>query len=437
MSRTGRIAGAAAVVVVAAAAVGYYAWQPAIAPLDSPPPISEDRALLAQGARLAELGDCMHCHTAQDGKPYAGGLPLNTPFGTIYSTNITPDVDTGIGAWSQEAFARAMRRGVARDGSLLYPAFPYVHFTRVTDDDIAALYAYLMARRPVHAPAPANELTFPLNFRPLVAGWNLLFLDAGELPAPAKAQSKDWLRGRYLVEGLGHCASCHTPMNALGAEKSGQPYAGGLIDGWEAPPLNALTRARRPWTHEQLTSYLHTGLATEHGAAAGPMLPVTQHLANVPLSDVQAMATYLMSMQPEPQASPPPTPPAAPPPAPPGTPAADDAQRMERGAATFNASCASCHGASAPMHTVGGRPLLELSTALNADSPRNAIQLVLSGNPWTGSASAHYMPPFAATLTDEQIADVLAYTRVQYAQRPAWKNIAGSVAAIRKENPQP
>ncbi|HEY0296590.1 MAG TPA: cytochrome c [Bordetella sp.] len=413
-----------AVVVAGAAAAFAYAWQPSIEPLAQAPVPSANQTLLAQGASLAELGDCMQCHTAKDGKPYAGGAPLATPFGTIYTTNITPDVDTGIGSWTLEAFTRALRKGVSRDGHLLYPAFPYPHFTRMSDSDIAALYAYLMARTPVHAPAAANDLTFPLNFRPLVAGWNLLFLRQGPLPQPALAQSDAWLRGRYLVEGAGHCASCHTPMNALGAEKLDQPYAGGLIDGWNVPPLNALTLARKPWTEDQITDYLRTGIASEHSAAAGPMLPVAHHLGNAPESDVRAIATYLMSLQP-----PMPAQPAAPAPV-----ATVDSQPLNPGAALFNASCAGCHSAAAPMRSLGDRPALELGSTINADSPRNAIQMVLNGNPWNGSSSAHYMPPFASVLTDQQIADVLAYARSTYAQRPAWSGLPASVAAIRKEN---
>src|SRR5690606_20607540 len=151
-----------------------------------------------------------------------------------------------------------------RDGHLLYPAFPYVHFTHMSDEDLNAMYAYLMSRTPVNAPAKANELTFPLNFHPLVAGRNFLFLDKGRLPQRDEPQSDAWVRGRYLVEGAGHCASCHTPMNALGAEKSDLAFSGGLIDGWDVPPLNALTLARKPWTEEQLADYLRTGIASEH-----------------------------------------------------------------------------------------------------------------------------------------------------------------------------
>ncbi|MBV6303755.1 cytochrome c [Candidimonas humi] len=417
-----------AVIVVGLVAAAGYAWQPAIAPLARAPIPEANLTLVMHGAQVAELGDCMQCHTARNGKPYAGGLPLATPFGTIYSTNITPDVKTGIGGWSREAFARAMRKGVSRDGHLLYPAFPYPHFTRMSDEDIDALYAYLMARTPVDAPARVNELSFPLNFRPLVAGWNLLFLDQGPLPQPAQPQSDAWLRGRYLVEGAGHCAACHTPMNALGAEKSSQPYAGGLVDGWDVPPLDALTSARKPWTEEQLVSYLRTGIASEHSASAGPMLPVTHHLSRVPESDIRAIASYLMSLQPPVAARPAAQAERAP--APP------DAQVLAAGAAIFNASCAGCHGAAAPMRTLGQRPALEWGSTLNSDRSRNAIQMVLRGNPWNGSSAAHYMPPFADVLTDRQIADVLSYVRFTYAQRPAWSDLPASVAAIRKENSQ-
>ena len=414
-----------AVVVIGAAAAGY-AWQPAITPLAQAPSPDTDQTLIKQGAIVAELGDCMQCHTTQNGKPYAGGLPLETPFGTIYTTNITPDVETGIGGWTEEAFIRAMRKGVSRDGHLLYPAFPYAHFTHMSDEDLNALYAYLMARTPVKAPAKTNELTFPLNFRPLVAGWNFLFLDEGPLPQPDEQQSDAWIRGRYLVEGAGHCASCHTPMNALGAEKSDQAFAGGLIDVWDVPPLNTLTLARKPWTEAQLADYLRTGIASEHSAASGPMQPVTHHLGNAPESDIQAIATYLMSMQP----------PASTQTAAPATSDTDtaDTQTLASGKAIFDASCAGCHSAGAPMRSLGQRPALELGSTINADSSRNAIQMVLHGNPWNGSSSAHYMPPFADVLTDQQIADVLSYARATYAQQPAWPDLPAKVEAIRKEN---
>lgn len=474
------------VLVIGIIAACTYAWQPAIAPLSGPPAVSTDPTLLAEGARLTELGDCMQCHTAKGGQPYAGGLPLKTPFGTIYSTNLTPDAQTGIGTWSVPAFTRALRYGVSRDGHLLYPAFPYVHFTHLTDSDMKALYAYLMSRPPVHAPPRPNDLIFPLNFRPLVAGWNLLFLHPGALPAQTATSSTQWLRGQYLVEGLAHCASCHTPMNMLGGEDTSHPYAGGMIDGWQVPALTALSHAPKPWTHDQLVAYLSTGLASEHGAAAGPMRVVTEHLSQVPLQDIQAIASYVLSLSATgvadasaapsstvstPTPTPTPMSTATAPPALASTSAATsstatpatapttttaapvtagttsgaasasatpgNAMSLNPGASLFGASCAGCHGAAAPMRTIGGRPSLSLSTAVNADDPRNAIQMVLGGNGWSEPTSAyaqHYMPAFGGVMSDAQIADVLTYIRTHFAGKPAWQDLPATVAKIRKEN---
>lgn len=424
-------AGLLTVVVLAGVAACSIAWHGAIDPIDPPAAASFDRTSIARGAQVAALGDCISCHTSAAGKPYAGGTPLETPFGTLYSTNITPDADTGIGRWSLAAFTRAMRQGVSRDGHLLYPAFPYPHFTRMSDADIKDLYAYMMTRTPVRAPAHDNDLAFPLGFRPLVAGWNLLYLHEGpadEAPQGDASHSAEWLRGRYLVEGPGHCAACHTPMNALGAEKSGKAYAGGSIEGWDVPPLDALAHKQPPWTVDQLASYLRTGLASEHGAAAGPMEPVTRQLALVAESDVRAMAVYLLSLDTQP------APAAAAPRA--GAAAAEsaDTQRLAQGAALFESTCASCHAASAPMMGIGGRPSLAASSVVISDSPRNAINLVLQGIPLRGSAASHFMPSFAHTLDDQQVADVLAYTRVRIAQRPAWDGLDDAVAKVRKEN---
>lgn len=424
----------AAVVVLGSVAACTMGWHKSIDPIDPPAPASFSKDEIARGMQLAAVGDCMACHTALNGKPFAGGLPLQTPFGTLYSSNITPDAQTGIGRWSLEAFTRAMRAGISREGSQLYPAFPYPHFTHMTDDDIKSVYAYVMTRTPVQATPPANNLSFPFNFRPLVAGWNLLFLSEGALPEePGK--SAQWLRGRYLVEGPGHCAACHSPMNALGAEKGGAAaFSGGLVDGWEVPPLNALAHGARPWTADQLTAYLRSGLASEHGAAAGPMRPVAHHLGDLADSDVRAMAAYLLSLdgQAGQAAS---MPAAAPAPAPASAAAgAESTLRMNNGAALFASTCASCHDASAPMSAIGGRPSLSASTVVNAASPRNAINMVLNGIPLISGGAPHYMPAFANTLTDVQIADVLAYTRVRIAGQPAWPTLDGDVAKIRKEN---
>jgi mono/diheme cytochrome c family protein len=410
------------VVVVLVAAVALM-WKPAIAPVSPPPASSFDAQTRLAGARVVALGDCIVCHTAKGGQPFAGGLPLATPFGTIYATNITPDVDTGIGNWSLEAFTRAIRYGVARDGHLLYPAFPYIHFTRMSDNDISAAYAYLMTRKPVKATAPANELIFPLNFRPLLAFWNVLFLHPGAEVADASKDAQ-WNRGKLLVDGLGHCASCHSPLNLIGGEKLGHAFDGGVVDGWEAPALNALDAAPKPWTQAQLVTYLRTGRASEHGAAAGPMLPVTRDLATVPEADVQAIATYILSIQ-----KPQPTPTADAP-----VPTAALPPEAKRGAELFAASCAQCHGPHSPMQSIGERPTLAFSTAVNAATPRNAIQMILNGISWHGENSINYMPAFSQVYSDQQIADLTSYIRAAYSQRAPWKDVEQSVATVRKEN---
>jgi mono/diheme cytochrome c family protein len=422
--------GKAVVMLAGLCLAGFVAWrsgaQPALA-ANAPAAVdttAESITPIQRGAQLAAVGDCVVCHTAKGGTPFAGGLPIHTPFGTLYATNITPDPRTGIGNWSLEAFTRAMRRGVANDGHLLYPAFPYVHFTHMSDADIASVYTFLMSRTPVEAIAPANQLIFPLNIRPLLVGWNLLFLHA-DTPVPTSpAQDAQLARGHYLIESLGHCSACHTPLNPLGAEKRDEAFSGAVIDGWDAPALTTLLRAPTPWTRDQLATYLRTGLASEHGAAAGPMLPVTRSLAHASDSDVQAMATYIMSLQ---------THEPAPSQAHVESPPTEDS--LHAGAVLFKATCASCHAANAPMSTLGGRPSLSQSTALNSDSPRNAIRLMLDGLPPEGSSPGRLMPPFAAMLTDEQMTDLARYLRAQFSTRPPWALDAADVAKYRKETP--
>ncbi|WP_082621932.1 cytochrome c [Bordetella sp. N] len=437
----------AGVVVAGIVALGVTAWRGGIAEIAPPPASSFNRAAIDRGLRVAAAGDCISCHTARGGPVYAGGAPLRTPFGTLYSSNITPDPDSGIGRWSLPAFDRALRTGVSRDGTLLYPAFPYPHFTHLSDQDVQDLYAYLMTRTPVATKPPDNELAFPYSIRPLLAAWNLLYLPDGPLPVEA-GRSEAWLRGRYLVEGAGHCAACHTPLNALGAPASGRDYAGAVIDGWDAPALNALTQGASPWTVDQLTSYLRTGLASEHGAAAGPMRDVVRQLANVPEADVRSMAVYLLDLPgaghaaskataakadgPQGQGA---SGQAVAPPAPPAQaqPASTARQQTTLGATLFTSTCAACHDQGAPMMRIGGRPSLAQSRAATADDPRNAINLVLHGIPQEGSAAMPYMPAFGAVLDDAQIAQVLDYMRVQVAQRAPWPGLQNAVAAVRKE----
>jgi mono/diheme cytochrome c family protein len=418
MKRTSWIWIGAALAAGCAAAA---AWmlQPSIAAVSPPSAADFQPAAIVRGARVVAQGDCMVCHTAKGGAPYAGGLALRTPFGTIYTTNITPDAETGIGDWSLAAFTRALRHGVARDGHLLYPAFPYIHYTRMSDADIGDAYAYLMTRAPVAAKAPDNDLIFPLGFRPLLAGWNLLYLRPGPKPDEA-ARGAEWNRGRYLVDGAGHCASCHSTLDPIGGERS-PAFSGGHIDGWEAPALTALLHAPKPWTQQQLALYLRHGWSPEHGAAAGPMGPVTHSLAQVPAEDTEAMATYIMSLQ---------TPAPAPAPL---TPPADTAQ-VRQGRVLFNGACASCHGEAAPMMAAGGRPPLSLSSAVAGASPDNLIQIVLNGVPWTHPQPSTFMPAFAASLNDAQIAGIAAYLRSDVGRRPAWSGLEKRVADIRKEN---
>jgi len=399
-----------------------------------------DTTLLKHGANLAAIGDCVVCHTANHSAPFAGGRPLDTPFGTIYSTNITPDRKTGIGDWSLSDFTRSMRRGVARDGHLLYPAFPYPHFTHMTDADIAALYAYLMSRDAVQSTAPANQLMFPLSIRPLMAAWNLFFLHPGveadgdingeangEMPAGPATHDAQLIRGKYLIDGPAHCAACHTPMNLLGAEKRGDAFDGNVIEGWESPALTTLLSAPEPWTHDQLAAYLRTGFADQHGAAAGPMRAVTQSLTNASDSDIDAMATYLLSLQKPAEASPKAT----------QQTAQANMNNIRNGATLFSAACASCHATKAPMTTLGSRPSLTLSTAVNAHDPRNALRMILDGIPADRSTRAAFMPGFADTFTNAQIADLAAYLRSNFSSQPAWSLDEANVERLRKESHEP
>jgi len=423
-----RVAVITVVGVAALAIVGAAIWRPALSPVSVPSGF--DPALVVKGSQLAAIGDCAVCHVGRDGQAYAGGNPVQTPFGAIYASNITPDPSTGIGTWSEAAFRRAMRDGVDRAGAFLYPAFPYNHYTHVTDADLSALYAFLMTRQPVPAPTPANRLLFPLNIRPIMAGWNLLFLHQGPVPTDP-SQSETWNRGAYLVEGLGHCEACHTPHNVLGAEETGHAFTGGVAEGWEGPGLTAATSpAAVAWTADAIDRFLRQGIDNGHAAAAGPMGLVSHDLSGVPEADVRAMASYIASLTSAPD-------PAheqqvaqriaaaqRPPAALDGTP----------GATIFAGACAGCHGAGAPMMQAG-RPSLGLSSAVTAPTPRNATQVILHGlQPQPGEAGP-WMPGFAASLDDAQVAAVLSYVRARFTDRPAWTGVEESVHQIRQDKP--
>lgn len=417
------------IVLVLAGAVFVVATQHAeIAAVDAPAP-PFDKATIETGAHLAAIGNCDICHTAAGGSSYAGGRPIPTPFGTIYSTNITPDGETGIGGWSEPAFQRAMRTGIARDGTHLYPAFPYDHYTKLTDGDIHALYAFLMTRAPEQHVAPANDLRFPFNLRWTVAAWNLINLDPAPVPDDPQ-KGAEWNRGAYLVEGLGHCGSCHTPRNEIAAEEKSQAFSGGIGEGWYAPALNQASPAPVAWDADHLLAYLRTGADPAHGAAAGPMVPITEDLSRVPADDVRAIAVYVASLQGDvsaqrrqegeallAMASRPAAPPAA---------APDDL-----GATLFAGACASCHA---------GGPLLEpprgvdlsLSTAIHAPDPTNAIHILLDGIQPPAEQRGAWMPRFGPSFTDAQAAAVLGYLRAQVGHKPAWPDLEQRVRDIRQ-----
>jgi nicotinate dehydrogenase subunit B len=403
-------------------------WRSAFAPITRPDPSVYSAATIERGRLVAAIGNCIGCHTGPDGVPFAGGHVLDTPFGRIIATNITPDPVAGIGAWSYPAFERAMREGVSRDGHFLYPAHPYTGFTKASDADLQALYAYLVAQPASAATPPKTELAFPFNLRPLMAGWNALFLRPGAYMADP-AQSEAWNRGAYLVEGLGHCGACHTPRNALGAERRDAALAGAFADGWEAPALTSLSRAPIPWSEAELFAYLRTGTSRHHGVAAGPMAPVVAELGALPDADIRAMAVYLASFN------------AAPP-----NPATEEAQAAALHEATreqpalqgspgsriFAGACAVCHEVGAGPKLFGAKPSLALNTNVHSDAPDNLIRVVLAGIANPAHPDLGAMPGFGASLDDAQIVDLLRYIRARFAPgRPAWDGLADKVAGAR------
>lgn len=401
-------------------------WHPQLDPIAPPAASGFDAAEVARGAQLAAAGNCADCHTAPGGPAYGGGVGLETGFGLAYSTNITPDVATGIGNWSPAAFTRAMREGVARDGSNLLPAFSYTHYTKLSDADVQALYAYFMTRPAAVMVARENTIPFPYNVRALQAGWKLLYFDSGRYQNVA-GQSEAWNRGAYLAEGLTHCAACHSPRNSLGAEKAQQAYAGAPYAGWLAPPLDASNPAPMPWTQQDHYDYLRTGESESHGVAAGVMAGVVHRgLAKLPDADVMALATYFAGLN--------------------GSAAraatadaalalagtrrlADVGRETEPGANLYLAACAACHysPAAKPPAVQGS---LALSTAITSSDASNFIQTVLQGVGGAGQPGP-YMPGFAEALSNEDIALLAAYVRRTRSGQPAWTALPAAVAARR------
>lgn len=380
-----------------------------------------DAAQIARGKYLARVGDCASCHTAKGGAPMAGGFPVPTPFGNIYSVNITPDRDTGIGNWSEQDFYRAMHEGISADGHHLYPAFPYPWFTKASRADVDAIRAYLATFPPVHAVATRNELPWYLSWRGELAGWNLLNFDKGEYRSDPK-HSAQWNRGAYLVEGLGHCGACHTPTNVIGGSKTDKSYQGGDAGRhWYAPGLgDNLRDGVGNWSAAEIVEYLKTG-ANAKSATAGPMTEVvmnsTRHFTD---ADLQAIAVYLKDRPHAPAKS---------------VPAAKalDADTLARGEALYIDNCTACHmpDGRGLAHVF---PPLTGSSAIQADQPGTVIHVVLAGARMADPASKPTglaMPGFGWKLDDREVADVVNYIRHAWGNRAPLVD-AGAVAKVRK-----
>ena len=376
---------------------------------------------IARGKALVEAGDCVSCHTADPEKPFAGGKRIETPFGTIYSPNLTPDEKTGIGAWSEADFARALRYGVAPEGSYYYPAFPYPYFTEITDDDTQAIHAYLATLTPLHNGEKPPELRWPLNYRPLMRLWNYLFFQPGPFE-PDRHNSTAWNRGSYLVNGLGHCGACHTPKNFFGADKRGLAFSGGKIGSWFAPRLDGAAHGGlKSWSVEDIAEYLQSGRNAKSNAD-GPMAEVIANsTSKLTDADARAIAIYLKDLpavSPEPAVTPP------------------QESEMKAGFAVYSRHCIACHeadGSGAPRIY----PPLPGNALLHAADPSSTLRIILDGAQSLTTERAPNkgsMPAYAPQLSDEEIAAVTNYIR------NSWGNAALSVtpaqvATARRQRP--
>ena len=388
----------------------------------SPPALGQQAPAeqIARGAYLARAGNCRACHTARGGLPYAGGRGIDTPFGTVYSSNLTPDELSGLGRWSQAVFWRAMHHGRSADGRLLVPAFPYTSTTQVSRADSDALYAYLRSLPPVAQAARPHELRFPFNTQVALAVWRALYFQPGEFQ-PDTSRSAEWNRGAYLVQGLGHCNACHAHRNALGGTTGPLDLGGGLISvqNWYAPSLADPREAGvADWAQAEIVALLKTGVvdrAGVHEVASGPMgevvLRSTQHLID---ADLGAMAVYLKTLGEGWTA--------APAPAEPGPVAAAD----PHGAKLYADHCASCHGERGA-GVVGAYPALAGNRAVTMAVPANLVRIVLEGGfaPATaGNPRPYGMPPYAQVFSNDDLAALLTHLR------RSWGNQAAAVTAV-------
>jgi mono/diheme cytochrome c family protein len=385
----------------AAAALLLAVALPAVAQPAAPPAAADP---VAKGRYLAVLGGCSDCHTAEAGA-YAGGRALSSGIGTVVSANITPDPQTGIGAWSADDFYRALHEGKSRKVGHLYPAFPYPHFTKITREDSDALYAFLRTQAPVVNDPKRNQLPFPLSIRGVMAFWNGLYFKKGTFQ-PDPARSSEQNLGAYLVEALAHCGACHSPKNALQAEESHHAFQGGDVEGWFAPNLTPEPRTGLGrWSKQDIVDFLKTGRNRMTGAG-GPMAGIVMgSTSKMDDTDLAAIASYLQAL------------PASPAPAAPRI----DTAAVQRGGAIFAANCARCHGDGSG----GFAPALDGSALVQAPQPATIVRYILGGakSPATeAQPRPQQMPAFGDKLTDQDLADVTSYIRA------GWSNRASSVS---------
>jgi mono/diheme cytochrome c family protein len=404
------IAIAVLLALIAAAAAVLYLLRPGLLPQHAgQPEPSASTQIITKGEYLARAGDCVACHTTPNGPMFAGGRPMATPFGNLYVPNITPDDETGIGLWTPDEFYRMMHSGISRDGKLLYPAMPFASYTQVTRADSDAIYAYLMSVPPVKQQNREHTLRFPFNNRDLLIGWRTLYFKEGEFK-PEPGQSAEWNRGAYLVKGLGHCAMCHTAINALGGSSESKEFEGGMIpnQNWYAPSLTSNREAGLgDWNIEDIADLLQVGVS-HRGTVYGPMAEVVYNsLQYMSDDDVRAMAVYLKAL-PQKDSAPPPTSQAR----------LVGPEVMETGRKVYAAQCAMCHGAEGKGQPPA-LPLLAGNQSITMASPVNPIRMVLNGGYPPGTRKnprPHGMPPFSHILNDDEVAAVVTYIRV------AWGN---------------
>jgi mono/diheme cytochrome c family protein len=371
--------------------------------------------LLTRGRYLTQVADCEVCHSKTGGQPFAGGRAFPTPFGVLYSPNITADRDTGIGSWSDSDFLRAVHRGIAKDGTRLYPAFPYESYTLIADDDVRAIKAYLFSLPTAHAIAPPNRLGFPFNQRWLMGFWSA-FYNPDQRFQPHEGRSPEWNRGAYLAEGLAHCGDCHTPRNLAQAPDNRHKFSGAVEQGWRAYNItSAPTSGVGAWSDEALEAYLRTGHAQGHGSAGGPMAEeVEVSTSALSATDLRALVTYLRSIPPIEQAD------LA---APQAEPASDLPKSLAagfdpRGKQIFEGACASCHSWSG-VSSLTNYATLTGDRAVNDPSALNVVQVVLAGEHLHTPQGLVMMPSFGAAYSNTEIASVANYVTARFGVAPS------------------